>query len=121
MTGRETLLDAVNTLEVALAQSAKLGNNLNEHRKEVVQLRRVILAQNSVIGSLCDEAFEKPERREAFRREFSQMRSAMAFHQASWPVVAVDLENPDYIASVNSVRDANRRFITWVRTTLAVS
>lgn len=122
MTGREQLLGAVAMLEASLAQADKLGGgDFNEHRREVIQLRRVILTQNSTIDSLCDEAFENSEARAAFRREFSEMRSAMAFHQASWPVVLINFENPDYIGSLNSMRAANRKFIAWVRAALRVS
>ena len=119
MTGREKLLSAIGVLEASLAQAVKLGDrDFNEHRREVIQLRRIILAHNSTIDSLCDEAFGTPEARLAFRREFSEMRSAMAFHQASWPVVSIDFENPDYVASLNIMRTANRKFIAWVRTAL---
>ncbi|RYY26104.1 MAG: hypothetical protein EOP62_11525 [Sphingomonadales bacterium] len=120
MAAKEKLLEAVNALEDALARSAKLGEvDFDAHRKDAVELRRLIAAQNSAIASLGDDAFETPESRQAFRNEFSKMRSAMAFHQASWPVVSVDRENPSYVASLRSIRETNRIFITWVRSALA--
>ena len=122
MTGRQKLLDAVNALEAAFAQGAKLGdNNFSEHRKEVIQLRRLIAAQTSSIGPLCEEAFEQAEEQQAFRSEFSKMRSAMALHQASWPVVSIDFENPDYLSSLRSMQEAHRKFVAWARIALAAS
>jgi len=122
VTGRDKLLAAIDLLEASFAQAVKLGDdNFIEHRKEVIQLRRVILEQNSAIAALCDEAFGNSEGREAFRAAFSKMRSAMAHHQASWPVVSINFESLDYIASLQAMRDANRNFITWVRSALKAS
>ena len=122
MTARSMLLDAVNALEAAFAEAATLeGDGFEEHRKEVVRLRRQIAAQNATIATLCDAAFEQPERRQAFHSEFSKMRSAMAFHQASWPAVAIDFQNPGYLSSLQSMRDAHRTFIAWSKIALAKS
>lgn len=122
MTGREELLDAIAALEAAFVQAAELGkDNFLEHRKEVVELRRLIAGQNASIASLCDDAFAEPETRQAFRNEFSKMRSAMALHQASWPVVSIAFDNPDYLSSLTLMQEAHRNFIRWARTALAAS
>ena len=110
------LLDAVNVLEATLARSARLGNEgLDDHRRDAIQIRRMLATQNVEIARLGDEAFDKPEQLAEFRTLFARMRSATAFHQALWPVVSIDLEHPDYLASLESTREANKHFIAWVR------
>lgn len=122
MTENNTLLDAINELETTLGQSAGLANeNFKDNRKEAVQLRRVIADHLAALYSLGSVAFESAELREGFRSEFAKMRSTMAFHHASWPVVAIDLENPDYLTSIATLRESNRRFISWVRNALSAS
>lgn len=49
------------------------------------------------------------------------MKSAAAVHEASRNVVAVDLSDRDYLASVQATRDANRDFVAWIRRALAAS
>lgn len=115
MSHRDELLAAVAVLESTLRQSAQMGGEtFKEHRKEVLQLRREISVKVADLYAL-GLAIEEGDRRNAFLREFSMMRSAMALHHASWPVVSVELENPDYCISVQSMREANKRFIDWIR------
>jgi hypothetical protein len=117
---RTLLLAAVDTLETMLAKSVQLGAaELDDHRRDAIQLRRLLSAQNAEIGKLGEEVFSDPADLTEFRSEFSKMRSATAFHQASWPVVSIDLQHPDYLASLKSSRDANKQFIGWIRRVLA--
>jgi len=110
------LLEAINLLEATLANAANLGNTwLVDHRRDAIQLRRLLAAQNSEIARLGEEAFDNPSHQAQFRNQFAKMRSATALHQASWPVVSIDTKNPEYLASVKSTRDANKQFIAWVR------
>lgn len=44
----------------------------------------------------------------SFRHRFSKMRSAMALHHASWPVISIELDNPTDVASVQTLRAAYR-------------
>jgi hypothetical protein len=113
------LTKAVNEFEHVLSQSAGLGADLADHRREAIHLRRLISDTIATIAKAGDEVFTDARRLTDFRNEFSMMRSAMAYHQASWPIVAVDTENESYRASVRGVREANRRFIAWVRRVLA--
>jgi hypothetical protein len=112
------VLQAVDDLELVLGQSAQLTDNLDDHRKHGLELRRQILAKVAMIGSLGEQAFDAGGRELAFRGEFSKMRSAMAYHQASWPIVSIKPDDPDYLLSVRALREANRHFIGWVRAAL---
>jgi hypothetical protein len=70
-----------------------------------------VLADIHASGSaIADPVFNN-----AFRSQFSKMRSAMALHHASWPVVAIDLDDPAYQASIQTQREACRIFFAWVR------
>ncbi len=118
MNSRKALLEAVDELERLLRQSAELVDGLDGHRKQGIEFRRQIAEKVATIGSLGEQLFEAAEQ-VPFRREFSHMRSALAYHQASWPIVSIKLDDPNYRASVQSLRDANRSFISWVRRALA--
>jgi hypothetical protein len=39
----------------------------------------------------------------------------MAFHHASWPIVSIDLESPEYLVSAKAMRKAYDDFIAWVK------
>ena len=113
---KEELFRVIDEFELILRQSASLADaGLDAHRKSGIALRRQLSAQNAKISALGEKAFETRELQAAFRQEFAKMRSAMAFHQASWPVVTVDLESPEYRASVRTTRAASRQFIVWIR------
>jgi hypothetical protein len=122
MTEREQLLQAVNELEATFRQSAELGNaNFRNNRKEAVQLRRVISDRLASISTIGAAAFADTEMLRPFQSEFSRMRSTMALHHASWPIVMIDLDDQDYLASAMALRESNSRFIGWVRTAVSAS
>ena len=110
----------LDNLEALLLRSAGLGEGLDKHRKKGVEYRRQIGEKVALIGSLGEHAFGSETRAE-FRREFSKLRSALALHQASWPIVAIDVANAQYQASVQTLRETSRSFISWVRSALAAS
>lgn len=122
VTEREALIKAVDDLETALQDSQDLADaNFKENRKEGINLRRLIAEKVAAVGALGGHAFKETAQADAFRREFSSMRSALAYHQASWPIVSIDHEDQSYLDSVRSLRERNIKFIDWVRTALTVS
>lgn len=117
---QEKLLEAVTQFEATLRQSASLGNqNFKENRSQAVKLRLLMAHHLTAISSLGDQAFDGDTRHGPFRSEFAKMRSHMALHHASWPIVAIDLEDPAYLASVKDLRKSNERFIGWVKQALS--
>ncbi len=119
MNERQELLEAIKLLEATFRKSASLGDeNFKEHRKEAVQLRREIAAQLANISKLGTTVFEGKSTAETFRSQFASMRATMAMHHASWPIIAIDLENPEYRASATTLRESNGKFIAWVRMAL---
>lgn len=120
VTEKRELLDALGELETTFRQSASLASNdLKESRKEAVQLRRVMADKLNTISSLGVSALESSGLGDAFRSEFSKMRSAIAHHHASWPIVSIDLQDPEYLASIKRMRESYTAFISWVRNVLA--
>lgn len=116
MVDTRELLRAVEQVETLLNQSWDLaGDDFQRHRKEAIALRRLISDQTATIGKLGDAAFESPDKQNDFRRQFSATRSAMAFHHASWPIVSIDLESPEYLVSAKAMRKAYDDFIAWVK------
>jgi chromosome condensin MukBEF ATPase and DNA-binding subunit MukB len=112
MSGREELLRALLELEALQTKSRALRP---DQKHDILAMRRLIAEQNARISPLGDTAFERTEDRDAFRREHSTLRAAIAHHMASWPVVAIDLGNPAYIASLGLIREAYQSFFSWVR------
>ena len=119
MSDRDDLRRTVDELEDLLRQSANLSDDLDDHRRRGIELRREIGQKVAAIGSLVEKAFDAASEQGSFRSEFSKMRSAMAYHQASWPIVSIKPDDAGYIASVAALREANRHFISWVRAALA--
>lgn len=120
MTERARLVQAVNELETTIRASFQLGDvDFKDNRKEAIRLRRVISEKMAELSSIADQILAGTELHDRFRSEFAQMRSTMAFHHASWPIVAIELENPEYLQSAAKLRETNDRFIRWLRGALA--
>jgi hypothetical protein len=113
------LLNAVDEFEAIVLESAKLGDeNFDANRRRGIELRRLMGEKRSAIGGLAEKVFEDLRQYEQFRSIFNDMRAAMAAHHAAWPLVSIELTNPDYRASVRQSRDATHHLIRWVRMTL---
>lgn len=119
-TDRNDLLAAINALEVTLRQSASITRENFEARKgEAIELRRRIAEHRTEIFSLISDGLDEGDSQSSFRSRFSKLCAIIALHQANWPVVSIDLQNPDYLASIREVRDAYASFFQWARTVLA--
>jgi hypothetical protein len=119
MTARDDLLLAIREYEAVLQRSAGLSSTSEPDRREAVRLRRLISERIAAISLAGRKVFQNRPDKNAFDDGFSRMRSAVANHQASWPIVAVDSASADYQLSVVRVREANRTFIEWVRRSMA--
>lgn len=115
MPERDELMKAVDSYETILRQSAGLRDGQTDRRREAVQLRRVISQRIAEINAHGDAFFEGSSVYSVFRSEIAKMRSAVAYHQASWPIVSIRPDDLSYQASVAAVREANRSFIAWIR------
>jgi len=120
VTHRDELLRAIDALEATLHQSAELADDEKaDNRGAGIKLRRLIAEQVAAVGSFGEQAFGEGIQIGTFRQEFSKMRAALASHQATWPIIAINRGDPNYIASVKALRETNRKFIAWARNTLA--
>lgn len=106
------LMQAVRDFEETLRSAAAAGTG---DRPELVRHRRAIAQQIATISELALKAFAGSAAEPAFRAIQSEMRSALADHQASWPVVAIVADDPAYAASLQKTRSANQRYIDWIR------
>lgn len=84
-----------------------------EWRQRTVQYRRLLQTDiaklAAAIRTLDDCETTKADGR-LFRTELSTLRSFVAEHQATWPVVTIDPDDPEYKRSVVNLRAANDRF-----------
>lgn len=96
---------------------ADIGQRTDEARKgELVKLRREYAEQiGKLSGAIeADEGLAaNTDLRSEFRKRFSEMRSALALHQANWPAISMD-ENPvAYRASAMNVSKLQGGFLEW--------
>lgn len=113
--------NAVAVLEAALKESADLGGDrFLQNRKRVIDLRRQIMACISNVSVAGQQAFADTAHSASFRAGYARMRTAMALHHASWPVIAIDMDNPNYQASIQAMRLEYRAFIRWSQTAVGV-
>ncbi|MEP7004787.1 MAG: hypothetical protein ABI810_02315, partial [Sphingomonas bacterium] len=53
--------------------------------------------------------------KQTYRDRFSEMRSAAARHQTTWPAVRLGEDIDQFHISARGVRQANREFVAWTR------
>jgi hypothetical protein len=110
------LLRSVEDFEKAIQESYSLGDEyFDAKRLRGVELRRSIVARSGEISRLGERFFSDTPELGDFRMELAKMRSAMAEHHASWPLVRIDLSDPRFRASSQALREATRHFIGWLR------
>jgi hypothetical protein len=118
-----SLSQALDRLEEVQAGFAEITGRTDERwRHDMITQRRLLSAQVAEVGRLADPwiaARNDAETTRAYRERFSRMRSAAALHQAAWPVVSLDPENPEYRSSALNARQCNRAFVDWLRGALA--
>jgi hypothetical protein len=118
MAARDDLLQAVAEYEALLLRFGELDPDIAHHLHEAIQLRRRLADTIVAIAALGGVVFARTDLEGNFRNELSKMRSAVAYHQASWPIVAVDHDDSEYRESETRTRDACQNFIVWVRMAL---
>ena len=95
--------------EVARLPTDRAG----DWRQRTVRYRRLLqsdIAKLAIaIRALDDSEATRADGR-LFRAELSALRSCVAEHQATWPVVTIDPDDDEYNRSVVGLRAANDRF-----------
>ena len=67
-------------------------------------------------GMIADAAIEQD-----FRKRLSRLRSAIAYHQASWPAVRIDEDPGGYRLTSIEFSDVFREFLEWGKRNFMVS
>lgn len=99
------VIASIRAFEATLAGSASLtGSRSGDKRREAIEHRRQIAAHRNEIAGLVEAEIECPALRRAFRARFFDLCAAIALHQANWPVVAIDPDDPHYQVSRTSAR-----------------
>lgn len=115
-------MDVTDRLERAIGDFNKLHQRMvkapfrgdDGWKREFVGLRRELQALLSQFGDLSNElagAGLDAKTSALFRERLVEMRRKIALHQANWPVVQINSDDPPYRASVEGVREANQKFI----------
>lgn len=88
----------------------------------VLDLRRQLQVQLTRISELartCAPLQGNEEQMRNYRDAFSRMRTAVALHQASWPVVDISHREQAYLDSVANARAATAAFFAAAEKALA--
>ncbi len=108
---RDTLRDTVAAWDLTRFEMARLATERGDDwRLATVRLRRKLQDQIALIAAAMaglDARLTLAEEFETFRRALSAVRTQLAMHQAQWPVVSIEPENPDYKASAAALRHSN--------------
>ncbi len=108
---RDALRDTVAAWDLTRFEMARLATERGDDwRLATVRLRRKLQDQIALIAAAMaslDARLTLAEEFETFRRALSAVRTQLAMHQAQWPVVSIEPENPDYKASAAALRHSN--------------
>lgn len=118
------LLDALIALESVQAELAAIALRTDAARRaDLVHLRRALSLQIAATADLGERVMVGADAQvlRDYRRHLSAMRSAAAMHQATWPAVRLGEDDIGYRRSAQTVRDANKAFVGWVRAALATA
>lgn len=114
--GRADVEDALDKLEKVHLQLESLSVGAEPGwQKEYLQSRRMLQEQ---INRLCQADAElklSGEDSRRFRDAFGKFRTVTALHQADWPVVDIERQNPAYSQSAAHVGQAYQNFMTVMR------
>ncbi|MBA4091051.1 MAG: hypothetical protein C0494_10715 [Sphingobium sp.] len=113
------LRQAVVELETLQGQLGTLPHDDSvEWKRSLIQLRRLLQQQVVLVGQAladCETINADHSMKSHLRDLFSKMRSAIAFHQAQYPAVSIDLIDPAYKMSVQMVHAESLNFVTAIK------
>lgn len=96
-------------LEIAIREDV-------ERKKDLVAARRMLANQLShlenLIASDSNKSIDTDTARE-FRKRLSYLRTAIAYHQASWPAIMIDDDPASYRLTAREPAMAFRKFLEW--------
>ena len=123
MTALEELTRAFDEFERIQSDITVIGSQPVEGwQKRLVEQRRTLQANIVRLreaGVACDGGRVAGKALAEYQQALSAMRTAMALHQAQWPAVTIDQENPDYQQSQLAVRKATGHFRTIAKQLIA--
>jgi hypothetical protein len=118
VTARGEMAKEIGILEIYMAELIKMEIDIEGRRRETIHIRLEFMACFAHLASIAEKLYTSADQLKIFRRKHSEARSAIATHQANWPVVAIDMKNPKCASSAKHSRDATREVIKRVRHTI---
>jgi seryl-tRNA(Sec) selenium transferase len=110
------LEEALREFENTRAQIVRNSAESNpQWRQSLVNLRRTLqdsVAKMRAALSVYENDGGNKQYCAAFAKALSSMRNAIAIHQAEWPAVSIEIENPEYNESVQRLRATANDFYT---------
>ena len=125
-------MDSIRDFRSALAEMEQIltdmgtmtGRTDSAWRVEYVELRRQLQLQIAALGVAAQHYGEIDDHSglvAELRKRLNGLRSALALHQANWPVISIDAKNPAYAESSNNIHIAAVSFGKLARKFIAAS
>lgn len=110
-------------IEDALDRLAQMHDQLNSlstsgisgWEKDYLRLRRTLQEQITRLSQADADLNLSDDDKRLFRDSFGKFRSVTALHQADWPVVNIDRQDPGYRQSAVNVGQAYQNFMKVMR------
>lgn len=113
------LLEEMDAIEAVSRRLAAIAQRRDAARKQdLVAARRELAIRVMTVMAIGEDYAPiraNPELYSELRRRLSELRSAIADHQAAWSAVAIDSDDAAYLASSAAVQNAGRAFMAWIR------
>jgi hypothetical protein len=112
-----TELEAIQGKNTAIAQTGDPA-----WKREFIGLRREFqerLAGLAKAADQCVEFKQRPDVAAELRQRWSNLRSAVAHHQANWPAVDLDLKDRAYAESIRDIRTTFSAYVQFARQAIA--
>ena len=114
--GRADIEDALDKLAQVHSRLGSLSIEAEPGwEKEYLQMRRMLQEQISRLCQADAQLNLSDEDSRRFRDAFSKFRTATALHQADWPVVDINRQDPAYSKSAAHVGQTYQDFMTVMR------
>ena len=111
--------DSLTELERVLSRMADMSKRADDGwKKDFIEMRRQLQMQLTTVtnaANACEKINIDSVASAKLRDGWTRMRSALALHQANWPAVKIDRNDPDYQESVSKTRATNWAFVELAR------
>lgn len=91
-----------------------LGEKQDGWQRDYIELRRALHDGVAALGAAGRREFAGHPDIRLFEDTLARLRHGLLLHQAQWPVVSLDLDGKDYIASLRRITEVSSALMALV-------